>query len=272
MRRCEGWLRCSTLRRELRDGRMPPMNNYWRSPLLLAACVARMATAHDIDLKVPPADPARGEIVKMVDRGQRQVEAFFHLRFAEAIHFTVVPGRAEFDAAFPASWGMGKTECWMVATGVADFLVMLSPSVWKTAACEHNPDDATEVQRIVTHELVHMFHGQHNPSRDFTGADEVGWFVEGLAVLASGQLDAERLSKTAAAVRAGDTPRTLNDSWTGPNRYGRAGSLVKYLDEKYGRRVILDLLPVMKQSEFLARVGVTEEQLLRDWQAWLLSQ
>jgi hypothetical protein len=251
---------------------MPGMKNFSRTWLLAAASLARIAAAHDIDLKVPPADPTGAGIAKMLDKGQRQVEAFFHQRFREVVHVTVAPNRAEFDAAFPASWGMGKTECWMVATGVADFLVMLSPSVWKQQSCDHDPDDATEVQRIVTHELVHVFHGQHNPSRDFTGADDVGWFVEGLAVLASGQLDGARLKRTVDAARAGDSPKNLGDTWTGPNRYGRAGSLVQYIDTKYGRRALIELLPIMKQSDLLARLGLTEDQLLHDWQAWLLSK
>ncbi len=250
---------------------MPFMNNYWRGLLLAAMCPGSLAGAHDIDLKAPSSDPSRAEVVKMLDTGQRQVEAFFHSRFKEIVHVTVAPNRADFDAALPASWGMGKTECWMVATGVADFLVLLSPSVWKAQSCDHNPDDATEVQRIVTHELVHVFHGQHNPSRDFTGADEVGWFVEGLAVLASGQLDPERLRKTVEAAKAGDVPKTLNDSWSGPNRYGRAGSLVQYLDVKFGRRTLIELLPMTKQGQLLGRLGLSESQLLRDWQAWLLS-
>jgi hypothetical protein len=251
---------------------MPFMNNYWRDLFLAAACLGRLAGAHDIDFKAPASDPTGAGIAKMVEKGQRDVESFFHSRFREVIHVTVVPTRADFDAAFPASWGMGKTECWMVATGVADFLVMLSPSAWKKEACDHEPDDATEVQRIVTHELVHVFHGQHNPSRDFTGADEVGWFVEGLAVLASGQLDRERLKRTVDAVRSGDVPKTLNDSWTGPNRYGRAGSIIRYLDVKFGRQKLIELLPVLKQSDLLARLGVTEAQLLHDWQAWLSIQ
>ena len=248
------------------------MNNYWRGSLVAITCLGSLARAHDIDFKAPPTDPDRAKIAKMLDAGQHQVETFFHQPFKEVIHVTLAPTRADFDAAFPAAWGMGKTECWMVATGVADFLVLLSPSVWKAQTCDHDPDDATEVQRIVTHELVHVFHGQHNPSRDFTGADEVGWFVEGLAVLASGQLDRERLQRTVDAVRAGDVPKTLNDSWSGPNRYGRAGSLVQYLDSTYGRTKLIELLPVTRQSELLQRLGITEARLLHDWQAWLAIQ
>ena len=45
------------------------------------------------------------------------------------------------------------------------------------------------VQALIAHELVHVYHGQRSPRPDFHGMDDVGWFVEGLAVLASGQLE-----------------------------------------------------------------------------------
>jgi hypothetical protein len=237
------------------------MKNIGRSVLLCvaAAFIGRSAGAQDIDLSA------------MVTKGQRKVEAFFHLRFSEAIHLTVASNRADFNKAFPAAWGMSQTECWMVGVGVADFLILLSPSAWKVEACDHDPKDSGEVQRIITHELVHVFHGQHNPSRDFTGADDIGWFVEGLGVLASGQLDRQRLLKTADAVRAGDVPKALSDAWSGPNRYGRAGSIVQYLDVKYGRHTLIALLPVVKQSDLLARLEISEDQLLLDWKTWLLT-
>ena len=208
----------------------------------------------------------------MAKSGQRDVEAFFRGRFPEPVHLKLAASRTEFDAAFPASWGMGRTECWMVAVGVADFLVMLSPTAWQHEACDHDPNQAQEVQRIISHELVHVFHGQRNPTRDFTGADDVGWFVEGVAVLASGQLDRARLSRTADAVKAGDVPKALGDAWSGPHRYGRAGSIVQYLDEKYGRRTLIALLPMTRQSDLLAKLDITEAQLLSDWQQWLLSE
>jgi hypothetical protein len=254
-------------------GRMRPMNRIFRHGLQVAAvCLASVAAAHDIDLHVSPVDPRGAELAGIASRGQRQVEKFFHARFPEVVHLTVVNNRAEFNAAFPAAWGMNQTECWMVGVGVADFLVLLSPSAWQRDACDHDPGDPREVQRIVTHELVHVFHGQRNPSRDFTGADEVGWFVEGLAVLAAGQLDRQRLADTVDAVRAGDVPKTLNETWYGPQRYGRAGSVVRFLDEKYGRKMLVALLPVTKQSDLLRQLGVTEDQLLQDWRAWLLSR
>jgi hypothetical protein len=246
--------------------------NLYRSAVLLAAAASlgTLAAARDIDLQVSPSDPTRAEIAQMAVQGRRDVEGFFKARFPESIHMKVAPSRADFDKAMLASWGMGKTECWMVGVGVADFLVLLSPSAWKAEACDHNPNDTAEIQRIITHELVHVFHGQHNPTRDFTGADEIGWFAEGLAVLASGQLDGQKLSRTVDAVRAGEVPKSLSETWSGKHRYGRAGSLVQYLDVKYGRDTLIALLPVVKQSDLLARLGVTEQQLLQNWQAWLL--
>ena len=223
-------------------------------------CFGGTAAARDVDLS------------RMTTKGQRNVEAFFHLRFPEAVHLTVAANRADFNKAFPVAWGMSQTECWMVGVGVADFLVLLSPSAWKLEACEHDPKDSGEIQHIITHELVHVFHGQHNPTRDFTGADDIGWFVEGLAVLASGELDRQRLSKTADAVKAGDVPKSLGDAWSGPNRYGRAGSIVQYLDVKYGRQMLVALLPVVKQTDLLARLGISEDQLLLAWKTWLLGR
>ena len=252
------------------ERKMRCMNCFGRRCLLVAAmCLGSLAVAHDIDFRASPSDARRAEVAKMVSTGRRAVEKFFHARFPDVIHVTVAASRAEFNQAFPPTWGMNQTECWMVGVGVADFLVLLSPSAWSREACDHDPRDAQEIRRIVTHELVHVFHGQHNPTRDFTGADEIGWFVEGLAVLASGQLDAERMARTVDAARAGDLPKTLGETWSGPNRYGRAGSVVKYLDEKYGRAMLISLLPVTKQADLLMRLGVSEARLLQEWKAWL---
>ena len=58
-------------------------------------------------------------------------------------------------------------------------------------------------QDLITHELVHTYHGQHNPTRDFTGMDDLGWFVEGLATYASGQMAHSHAGDAKAALAAG---------------------------------------------------------------------
>ena len=153
----------------------------------------------------------------------------------------------------------------MVATGVADGLAVLDPAVWKTEACEHDGSNAEQVQRIITHELFHVFHGQKNPTRDFTGMDDVGWFCEGLACYASGQLDHEHLGRDIEAVRSGAAPKSLATAWSGKYRYAVCGSLVRYVDKRFGRETLLRLLAATKPAEFDAILGIPGDKLLADW-------
>ena len=89
------------------------------------------------------------ELATLLDGGITAVEAFFGESFREPFTVELLPDRAAFDASFPPEWGMSQTACWMVATGVADALRILSPRVWSTEACEHDPDDPAHVRGIV---------------------------------------------------------------------------------------------------------------------------
>ena len=157
----------------------------------------------------------------------------------------------------------------MVAAGVADALRILSPRVWTTEACEHDPRDAEHVRGIVVHELTHVFHGQHNPTGDFTGAEEVGWFAEGLAVVVSGQLATGPRASALEAVDAGAVPRELEAAWSGAHRYGVCGTLVLYLDELLGRDRLFELLAATTEEEILRAAGMSEEELLVEWRAFV---
>lgn len=207
------------------------------------------------------------DLERLIEPEMRKIEAFFALPFAEPFDVHVLPGREAFDAAFPPEWGMGKTRCWMVAAGVAGDLWVLSPRVWASEACEHDPEDAAHVRRIVAHELVHVFHMQHNPTRDATGMDPVGWFVEGLATYVSGQLAEEHEGAARDAVEAGLAPERLEDAWTGRYRYGVSGGLVRHLDLARGRKVLADMLPATTEEELLAIAEFAEDELLDEWAA-----
>lgn len=203
--------------------------------------------------------------------GRRLIEEYFGMPFREGVTVEVYPSRADFTAAFPPQWGMTETACWMVAAGVADRLILLSPRVWGEEACEHDPHDAQHVRDIVVHELVHVFHGQHNPTGDFTGAEEVGWFAEGLAVHVSGQLGHGHLAEPREAVEGGLAPERLADAWSGKYRYGVCGSLVAYLDQRFGRDAIRKMLAATHQDELLGIIGETESQLLAGWASFVLA-
>lgn len=213
-----------------------------------------------------PEDAEAAAVVHaMAALGVRRVEAFFGSPFPREILVEILPDRDAFTASFPPEWGLDDTQCWMVATGVADRLRMLSPRAWRTQACEHDPDDEAHLRGIVWHELVHVYHGQRNPTGDFTGAEEIGWFAEGLAVHVSGQLREGHLASPREAIETGAVPHQLEDAWSGKYRYGTCGTLVAYLDATLGREAIVGLLSATSEAEILAAAGMTEAELLAGW-------
>jgi hypothetical protein len=201
----------------------------------------------------------------------KQVEQFFGAPFPDPIHFQMVPDRGAFDAAV-AKFGVSPSQCWMVGLGTADLMVVLSTSAWAKQACEHDPHDLPAVRQVIAHELIHVYHGQFNPTRDFSGIDDLDWFIEGLAVLGSGQLTKDRLDAMQTAVRAGQCPTSLSKVWTGPNRYGFAGSIARYVDRTWGRATTVRLLNARGTAEALAVLGTSEASLMAGWRSSLARQ
>jgi hypothetical protein len=205
-------------------------------------------------------------------QGQQKVERFFSQPFKRAFQVEVFPDRAAFDEYFRKRWKVPKTEPWMVASGVADRIVILSPRVWKTQAAEHDPTDTDHVRDLIAHELVHVYHGQHNPRPDFDGMDDSAWFVEGLAAYASGQLERSHRNAAHDALKAGKAPTRLADAWSGRYRYGVSGSMVEFVDKRYGRDFVKKLLAVVSNDEALKLLKTTESELLQAWKASVSAQ
>jgi hypothetical protein len=207
-----------------------------------------------------------------IAEGRSVISSFFGQNFPRVFQVHVFPHRAQLDAQWQKDWGAPdfKSECWMVASGVAHRLDLLSPAVWSTEACEHNANDQLETQRLITHEMVHVYHGQHNPVPDFTGLDDLAWLIEGVATYASGQLTDVRVASVRKLVEEGKAPTSLAKFWSGKDRYGLAGSLVKYVDARVGRNELFNLLKETKQSEILAHVGLSETELIEEWKKSIL--
>jgi hypothetical protein len=227
----------------------------------------------EVQLKQPwtiTASEADRDLIPVLERylssGRTRIEEFFGHPFEKSFDVQVFPNRASFDRYFKERWQLPKTESWMVALGVADKLAVLSPRVWKKEATEHDPKDEIHFRELVAHELVHVYHGQHNPTRDFDGMDDLGWFVEGLAVYVSGQLEHGHKHAAQDAIGAGKAPHRLAEAWSGPYRYGVSGSMVQFIDKRYGRQTLWKLLPETKPDRVLKALNLTEKEFLRAWQ------
>ena len=157
----------------------------------------------------------------------------------------------------------------MVASGVATKLDMISPKLWDNQSCEHIYSETIKTQQLITHELVHIYQGQLNISPDFSAAEGIDWFVEGLATYASGQCDSSVINRVKKAISENKIPKSLDDFWTGNLRYGLSGTVVKYIDYKYGREKLKELLPFNKKSAILLALKTSETDLLVEWKKYI---
>lgn len=237
--------------------------------LLAPGCAGGPAPA-PASLKYAVADSGdRARLEPLLVEGLQAVSDTLGVPWLQPLTVSIVPDRRSFTASFPPEFGVTETECWMVAWAVADRLTVLSPLVWRTEACEHDPDDGEHLALLLRHELVHALHGQHNPTRDFTGMDEMGWFVEGLATYASGQLALEHRLDAHNSLAEGKAPSALADAWSGRYRYGVSGSLVFFLDQRCGRDRLQQMMAATTQGELLAIAGFNEDELLPAWAEWV---
>ena len=220
-------------------------------------------------------------LVETLEQGAATNAAFFDRPFPQRFDVWCFPDRALLDRQWQQDWGDStfQSACWMVASGVSKRLDLLSPRMWETQACEHRspfaaPDSAASAKRLrefkllLTHELTHVYHGQHCRIPDFTGMDALGWWVEGLATYVSGQLDSSRVGKVRALVHDGKVPASLDQFWSGPNRYGLSGSVVAALDTRYGRAMLSRLLPLTTPAEVFEALGADETAVLANWNRW----
>jgi hypothetical protein len=212
------------------------------------------------------------EYNSLIKKGMNDVKCFFGDNYKNQFAVYVHPDRKSLDSTWEHDWKIPefKSECWMVASGIADRLDMISPKQWSTQSCEHNYSNKEETQKLITHELVHVFHAQHNKSKDFSETENLDWFVEGLATYASGQLTPEKILQIKQAIKENQTPSSLNDFWKGKMRYQQSGCMVMFIDKTYGRKKLISLLLFTRKSEVLSALNVTEEKLLSDWKNYLL--
>lgn len=213
----------------------------------------------------------KNEYLIYINNGIKSVKATFKNPFKETFEIYIHPNRTSLDTQWQNDWKLPefKSQCWMVASGVSKKLDLLSPKIWDQQACEHTYTDKTHTQRLITHELIHVYHGQFNASPDFSDVSGLDWFVEGLATYASGQCDSKRMSEVKEAVLNNTIPDTLDKFWTGTLKYGLSGSVVMFIAHKYGNDKLNALLNFNRKSQLLKALDTTEADLLKEWKAYM---
>lgn len=208
---------------------------------------------------------------KIVQHGVASVNHFFSSPYKKEFDVFIHPNRTSLDSTWQQDWNMPdfKSECWMVASGTATKLDMISPKMWDKESCEHHFADTKKTQQLITHELVHVYHGQLNASPDFSNTESIDWFVEGLATYASGQCDSLRIAEVKKAIAENKIPESLDDFWKGKIKYGLSGSVVMFIDYKYGRTQLRELLPFNKKADILNALKSTEPNLLEAWKSYM---
>lgn len=210
------------------------------------------------------------EYQQFLAEGIQSVESFFKKPFASTFAVYVHPDRQSLDGQWQKDWNMPtfKSECWMVASGVATKLDLISPVQWEKEACEHSYADKVKTQQLITHELFHVFHGQLNPSPDFSAVEGIDWLVEGFATYASGQLDDGRVNEIKKAIAENKVPASLDDFWKGKLRYGLSGSVISYIDQHYGRAKLYELLKFTTKKQVLESLKLDEAKLIDQWKVF----
>ena len=208
-----------------------------------------------------------------LEKGRQNIINFFDKDYQKQFDVYLFSDRDSLDKQWQKDWNMPdfKSQCWMIASGIAYRLDILSPLKWESQACEHDATDTSATRKIIFHEMIHVFHGQLNPSPTFENIDNIDWFIEGLAVYASGQLDEERYNNARNFLLTDEAPDMLSDIWKGKNKYGLAGSLVKYIDDNYGRTALVTLLSFTSADEILDYLEISEELLVRNWKNFVKS-
>jgi hypothetical protein len=210
-------------------------------------------------------------IIKSIDgdlqSGINYIVDFFQHSFSSKFDIYIFPDRTLLDKQWQKDWGdtSFQSQCWMIASGVAHRLDILSPDAWAKQACEHNSNDTIEIRQVIWHELVHVFHGQHNPDHTFSYIEKLDWLVEGTATFVSGQFDERRLQRVNQLIKENKTPSALDDFWKGQEKYGLSGSVIAYIYKTYGREKLFALLKFTNKKEALEFLAVSEEQLIKNW-------
>lgn len=174
----------------------------------------------------------------LFEKALAEVEDFFEISgpYKKPI-FVLLPDRAAVNEAYGR-----KTEDWVVAWNSGRYVFLLEPTSFESESKHAYSDE--EYNRLIKHELTHYFFTA------LAGGDKPRWLLEGIGVVASGQLG-----------NKGEGVKLENflDYYakTDSKIYREAGQAVKLLLERYGKPKLLEFVRALRgtsNSEEVARV------------------
>ena len=155
----------------------------------------------------------------------------------------------------------------MIAAAWGNELDLLSPRAWGRDACGHDAGNTTHIRNVLAHEVVHVLHAQLGQHANLGSMLNAQWFTEGLATYVSGMLDVDYAGTVQSRLNAGFAPTTLAEVWSDRANYPLSASIVRYIDHRFGRAALRELLSARSSTTILARLGIGEAELLTAWRA-----
>lgn len=203
-------------------------------------------------------------ITPVVESELARVTGFLGVDRQQLLQLVVWPDRPRFTDRFRALF-RETPQCWVIAFGLASGIDMLPPRLWE---CGH-PAGSTEFLRLLlAHELTHVVHARQPGFGYGNGyGNDMGWFLEGLAVYVSGQHNAQYAGVAQARFAQGFVPSSLPALINDGAGYALAGDVVRFIDASWGRETLRSLTRVSSTPTILAMLDETEANLLERWRA-----
>ncbi|NOT09258.1 MAG: hypothetical protein HOP28_13765 [Gemmatimonadales bacterium] len=194
--------------------------------------------------------------------GRALVSAFFGRPVAGSFAVRLFPDGPSWEGYWRSlgAFGAGPVPCWVIGGASRGEVALLAPRTWNSLTCGHNGQDESYRRGVLAHEIVHLRHLRANPA-NLGVIVPLRWFFEGLAVFGGGQLGSGNRASVRNELAGGPIP-SLAGIMNGSEAYSVAGVLVEYLDRRIGRAALAALLTATTSEEVLARIGLTERELL----------
>lgn len=232
-----------------------------------------VTTVGSVRIEYFEADQSRVETYRAgVSAGVANAETFAGLHFQSGFGLHVYPTRVSLTTYWRTAWNDPALDpqCWMIASSNRESIAFLSPRIWTSENCGHDGNSTAYVSRVIAHETIHILQAQNNPAADINAVQQTKWLNEGVAVLGSGQFDDDQAQVVRQLVQGGFVPASLAAIWTGQQGYAVSGSLTKYIDTRWGRGSLRQIILKTNNADILTVLGVSESELISAWKQSVL--